>query len=227
MTQAEPAVLSLVHEQRQLARDRIERAAARVLADKGLGATVEEVAAEASVSIRTVFRHYGTRDHMIATALRAQLQHYPDTLPVPEPGATLESWLPELLRGVHRVNALLGRAYWEMAALGDTLTGELGDVAAARLAGRTRFVNTVARGAWRLNGNRSRPPSWLVDLFAIHVSSFTTRELVSDFGRSIDDVALMSSRVLISAVRWASSDPAARRGARVAESQAKKAQPPQ
>jgi AcrR family transcriptional regulator len=198
--------VSLLHEQRQLARDRIERAALRVLADKGLSATADEVAAEAGVSIRTLFRHYGTRDHMIATALRSQLLHYGDTLPVPRDGATLGTWLPELLVEVHRVNAVMGRAYWEMAALGHTLSGEVGEVAAARLAGRTRFVNAVARGAWRLGGGRSRPPGWLVDLFAIHLSSFTTRELVSDFGRSAEEVAAMSARVLISAVRSATSE---------------------
>ncbi len=196
--------VSLLHEQRQVARDRIERAAVRVLADKGIGATVEEVASEAGVSVRTVFRHYGTRDHMIATALRSQLLHYGETLPRPEDDATLESWLPELLHEVHRVNAALGRAYWEMMAVGYTLTGELGDVAVERLAGRNRFVNIVARGAWKLAGNRSRPPRWLVDLFAIHLSAFTTRELVSDFGRSVDDVAAMSARVLVAAVRSAS-----------------------
>ena len=205
-TLPDAAGVSLLHQQRQVARDRIERAAWRVLAAKGLSATAEEVASEAGVSIRTVFRHYGTRDHMIATALRAQLFHYSDTLPVPQPGATLETWLPELLCEVHRVNAVMGRAYWELAALGYTLTGELGDVAAERLAGRTRFINVVASGAWRLAGNRSRPPAWLVDLFAIHLSAFTTRELVSDFGRSVEEVASMSSRLLISAVRSASSD---------------------
>jgi AcrR family transcriptional regulator len=198
--------VSLLHEQRQVARDRIERAAWRVLADKGLSATAEEVACEAGVSIRTVFRHYGTRDHMIATALRAQLFHYGDTLPVPEPGAALEVWLPELLCEVNRVNAVMGRAYWEMAALGSTLIGELGDVAAERLARRARFINTVVGGAWRLAGNRSRPPAWLVDLFAIHLSAFTTRELVLDFGRSVEEVASMSARVLVSAVRSASAD---------------------
>src|SRR5580700_4338321 len=131
---------SLLSEQRQVARDRMERAARRVLAEKGLDATAEEVASEAGVSIRTVFRHYGTRDHMIATALRSQLHHYSDTLPAPGREATLESWLPALLLEVHRVNAVLGRAYWEMAALGDTLSGEIGEVASVRLAARTRFI---------------------------------------------------------------------------------------
>jgi AcrR family transcriptional regulator len=205
MGSTEPTV-SLLHEQRQLARDRIERAAVQVLADKGLSATVEEVAVAAGVSIRTVFRHFGTRDHMIATALRSQLYHYPDTLPVPASGTTLESWLPKLLERVHRVNAELGRAYWELASLGYTLSGELGEVAAERLAGRKRLVTSLARGAWRLADNPSEPPSWLVDLFAIHVSAFTTRELVSDFGRSIEEVALMSSRILVSAVSWATAE---------------------
>ena len=115
-TDTAPGV-SLLHEQRQLARDRIERAALRVLADKGLSATAEEVAIEAGVSIRTVFRHYGTRDHMIATALRTQLLHYVDTLPVPSGDATLETWLPALLVEVHRVNAVMGRAYWELSLI--------------------------------------------------------------------------------------------------------------
>lgn len=85
-----PAV-SLLHEQRQLARDRMEGAARRVLATKDLDATVEEVAAGAKVIIRTFFRHYGTRDHMIATALRNRLHHYSDTLPAPRPDATRRS----------------------------------------------------------------------------------------------------------------------------------------
>ena len=67
-----------------------------------------------------------------------------------------------------------------------------------------RFVDTVSKGAWRLAGNRSRPPAWLVDLFAIHLSPFTTHELVTDFGRSVDEVAWRSGHVLVSAVRFAS-----------------------
>ncbi len=189
-----------------MARDRIERAALRVLASRGLAATVEEVAVAAGVSVRTVFRHYGTRDHMVATALRSQLVHYRDTLPTPGPGESLEKWLLALLEEIHRVNAELGRAYWEVASLGDMLCGELREVAKQRLSGRVRLVKSIAREAWRLAGNESDPPVWLVDLFAIHVSAFTTRELVSDFGRSVDEVARMSSRVLVGAIRSATKE---------------------
>src|SRR5829696_5930221 len=122
----------LLQEQRRVVRDRIEHAAWTVLRERGLTATADEVAAEAGLSIRTVFRHYGTRDHMIATVLRAQLEHYGDTLPRPGKGASVQEWLPALLVEVHRLNATLGRAYWELAAQGDMLEGELADVAARR-----------------------------------------------------------------------------------------------
>jgi len=189
-----------------MARSRIERAAWSVLADRGLIATVEEVAREANVSIRTVFRHYGTRDHMIASALRAQLHRYGDSLPVPEPDAVLEVWLPALLVQMHRLNAEMGRAYWELASLGDTLSGELAEVAAERHVGRKRLVSAVTKGAWDLAGGRGRYPRWLLDAFAVHLSAFATRSLVTDFGRSVDEVSAMSAQVLLMAVR-AAADP--------------------
>jgi len=192
-----------VEEQRQLARDRIQRAAIAVLRDKGLAATVDEVAAVAGVSIRTVFRHYGTRDHMIASALRAQLRHYGDTLPRPRVDGPLEDWLPALLQRVHRLNAELGRAYWELAALGPTLEGELAEAAAQRRSGRTKLVSWATSTAWRLAGQRGRAPKWLFDTFAIHLSAFATRSLVADFGQPPSEVAEASSRALLAAVEAA------------------------
>jgi AcrR family transcriptional regulator len=193
----------LADEQRRLARDRIERAALTVLGREGMASTVEDVAAEAGVSVRTVFRHYGTRDHMIATALRSQLQHYGDTLPRPDKGGQLDDWLPKLLVEVHRRNAEMGRAYWELAAHSGSLEGELAEVAELRQAARMRLVTAVATTAWRLSGRRGRPPGWLVDVFAIHLSSFATRSLVADFHRDPDDVAEASARALLAVLEAA------------------------
>src|SRR3954451_15336872 len=196
---------SLAEEQRLVARTRIERAAASVLRAKGLAATVEEVAAAAGVSIRTVFRHYGTRDHMIVTALRGELRHYRDTLPRPAADAELSTWLRDLLIEVHHLNAEAGRAYWELAASGDSLEGEFAELAAVRRSARTKLVNAVTSSAWRLARQTGRPPPWLVDAFAIHLSSFATRALVADFGRTPDDVAEASTRTLLAAIREAVS----------------------
>jgi AcrR family transcriptional regulator len=194
------ARVPLVEEQRQLARDRIQQAAIAVLRDKGLAATVEEVAAVAGVSMRTVFRHYGTRDHMVASALRAQLRHYGDTLPRPRVDGPLEDWLPSLVQTVHRLNDELGRAYWELAALGPTLEGELAEAAAQRRTGRTMLVSWAVSTAWRLAGQRGRAPKWLFDTFAIHLSAFATRSLVADFDQMPSDVAEASSRALLAAI---------------------------
>src|SRR5207253_2457826 len=136
--------------------------------------------------VRTVFRHYGTRDHMIVTALRAQLRQYRETLPRPEPDAELATWLHELFVEVHRLNADLGHAYWELAALSDSLEGEYAELAAVRRRARTKLVDAVTTTAWELGGGggsgsgsgRERPPRWLFDAFAIHLSSFATRALV-------------------------------------------------
>lgn len=193
----------LADEQRRLARDRIERAALTVLGREGMASTVEDVAAEAGVSVRTVFRHYGTRDHMIAIALRSQLQHYGDALPRPDKGVQLDDWLPKLLVEVHRRNAEMGRAYWELAAHSGSLEGELAEVAELRQNARTRLVTAVATTAWRLSGRRGRPPGWVVDVFAIHLSSFATRSLVADFGRDPDDVADASARALLAVLQAA------------------------
>ena len=180
-----------------------------MLRDKGLAATVDEVATVAGVSVRTVFRHFGTRDHMVATALRAQLRRYRDTLPRPAPDAELETWLNELLIEVHRLNADLGRAYWELAALSDSLEGEFAELAEVRRAARTKFVHRVTATAWSLAGGRGQPPRWLVDAFAIHLSSFATRALVADFGRDPEDVAEASTQALLAALARARARPPA------------------
>ena len=204
-TVARSNVITLAEEQRNVARARIERAAAEVLRDRGLAATVEEVAAAAGVSVRTVFRHYGTRDHMVVTALRAQLRRYRDTLPRPAADAELSPWLHDLLVEIHRLNADLGHAYWELAALGDSLEGEFAELAAVRRSARTKLVNAVTATAWDLAGGRGRPPRWLTDVFAIHLSSFATRALVADFGRTPDDVAEASTRALTAALEAATA----------------------
>src|ERR1700736_5942096 len=116
MTSA-PAPAPLLEEQRQLARERIQRAAGAVLTGKGLAATVDDVARAAGVSVRTVFRHCGTRERMIVEAVRAQLRQYGDALPRPAPGTEVAPWLHDLLLEMHRLNAQLGRGYWELAAL--------------------------------------------------------------------------------------------------------------
>src|SRR4051794_6666184 len=117
MSPATSEVLSLADEQRDVARTRIARAAREVLARRGLSATVDDVAAAADVSRRTVFRHFSTRERLFAAAIRDGLRSYSQQLPDVVDGARVDEWLLDLLVAAHRLNAHNGRVYWELSAL--------------------------------------------------------------------------------------------------------------
>jgi len=188
---------SLADEQRDLARERILRAARQVLAERGLATTVDDVAEAAGVSRRTVFRHFATREGLFGAAIRDGLRKYGDHLPAPPgPDDDIHDWLLEVLLAAHRLNARNGRIYWELSALEPDLTGELAAAAAERRERRRRFAAAVTKVVWDAGGRRGKPPVWLIDAFAVHLSGFTTQSLAGDFGRTPDEVARVSARVL-------------------------------
>ncbi len=207
MSPATSEVLSLADEQRDVARTRIARAAREVLARRGLSATVDDVAAAADVSRRTVFRHFATRERLFAAAIRDGLRSYGQQLPDVVDGARVDEWLLDLLVAAHRLNAHNGRLYWELSALEPELDGELAAAAAERREGRRRFAVRVTDGMWRARGGRDRPPTWLVDAVAVHLSGFTTQSLAGDFDRTSDEVAQVSQRVLLASLDAALASP--------------------
>jgi len=203
--------MSLADEKRDVARARILRAARIVLATRGLATTVDDVAAAADISRRTVFRHFETRERLLAEAIREGLRSYSQQLPSEGLSATadqpeISAWLLNLLLAAHRLNANNGRIYWELAALGSEVDGELATVAAERRESRRRFATRVTAHAWTVSGGTGRPPTWLTDAFAVHLSGFTTQALGGDFGRTPDDVARASVRVLQASLAAALAD---------------------
>jgi len=195
---------SLADEQRDVARARILRAARTVMAARGLETTVDDVATAARVSRRTVFRHFETRERLLAEALRDGLRSYGQQLAMASEVGGADGadavWLVDLLTAAHRLNAKNGRIYWELAALGSDVEGELAAVAVERRENRRRFAARVTGAAWSARGGTASPPTWLVDTFAVHLSAFTTQALGGDFGRTPDEVALVSARVLEAAL---------------------------
>jgi AcrR family transcriptional regulator len=187
----------LAEEQRDLARTRILHAAGRVLAERGLGATVDDVARAAGVNRRTVFRHFTTRDALFAAAFRSGVHRYADQLPPPPQDGDLRSWLLDILLVTHRLNARNGRVYWELAVLEPAdLSPELVGAAAERRESRKRFATRVTARLWTARDGPGEPPGWLVDAVAVHLSGFTTQSLTGDFGRAPEDVARVCARVL-------------------------------
>lgn len=196
---------SLAEEHREVARARILRAARQVLAQRGLATRVEDVAAAAGVGRRTVFRHFESRDGLLAAALSDGMRSYVSHIPQPGPDASLEQWLEEFLVAVHHMNARHGRIYWEVAFAPD-LGGELSLVAEARRQGRRQLVGQATAWSWQAAGGRGRPPAWLADAFAVYLSAFATQALVGDFGRLPEEVGLAAARTLSAATRQAAAD---------------------
>ena len=69
-----------------------------------------------------------------------------------------------------------------------------------------RWATGVTRAMWRARGGHGKPPSWLTDAVAVHLSGFTTQSLAVDFDRTPDDVARVSARVLDAALTAALAD---------------------
>jgi AcrR family transcriptional regulator len=212
-------VAPLAEERRDLARSRILRAARLALAERGLAATVDDVAEAAGISRRTVFRHFATRDGLFAEAIKEGVRSYALRIPPPPEDGDLRAWLLDLLLVVHRLNARNGRIYWELAALepGD-LPAELVQAAAERRASRQDAAVRLTARLWQARGGTGEAPAWLVDAVAVHLSGFTTQSLTGDFGRTPDEVARVSAHVIEAALSAALSaalaDPFAERRSR-------------
>ncbi|HEX3790990.1 MAG TPA: helix-turn-helix domain-containing protein [Pseudonocardiaceae bacterium] len=186
----------LADEQRDVARARILRAARAVLAERGLAATVDDVAEAAGVNRRTVFRHFATRDGLFATAINGRARDYVEQIPAPPEHDDLRDWLVDLLTVTHRLNARNGRVFWELALHPDDLPAELAVAAAERQEGRRHFAIGVTTRVWHARGGSGEPPAWLIDAVAVHLSGFTTQALTGDFGRTPEQVAGVSAQVI-------------------------------
>jgi AcrR family transcriptional regulator len=213
MVQASPGggsrtVLSLASEQREVAQQRILRAAGAALAARGLAATVEDVAEAAGVSRRTIFRHFATRDALFVTVIRAGVRRYAEQLPPPPQDGDLRPWLAELLAVTHRLNARNGRVFWDLVGVrAEDLSPDLAAAAAECRDSRNRFAATVTEFLWHARGGPGAPPPWLTDAVAVQLSGFTTQSLAGDLGRTPDQVAAVSAQVIDAALAAALASP--------------------
>ncbi len=184
-----PSRPTLGEETRAVVRARIVEGAATALATGGFDATVDDIAAAAGVGRRTVFRHFATHDDVLAAAVVEILENYDRLMPGPPvPGADLETWLRETAVTFHDLNArVMGRAFWDMNV------ERPGISPAERDRRRVGYAIQIARYAWHAAGGSGRPPSWVVDAFALQLSGFATNCLT---GHSAEKAGRVSARVL-------------------------------
>jgi AcrR family transcriptional regulator len=167
------AMTTLLEQKRQTTVDHLVRAAVAGLAKHGFRVTVDDIAREANVSRRTIFRHFATRDDLLALALTQQSDSFRSTLP--QLGAQgWPTWLAELCQAVHQANDTLHRALHELVTrhdLSPRLLVFADDIDTYRQ-GRN---SVVADTLWQAIGRTGGAPAELRAVVASHLSPhFTT-----------------------------------------------------
>ncbi|HKY75220.1 MAG TPA: TetR/AcrR family transcriptional regulator [Acidimicrobiia bacterium] len=165
-------------------RSRVIQSTQRLLAEEGLGISMDQIAASAGVGRRSLFRHFGSRDALIARALEEAVSASGERLAaLLSADAPLGDWLAGVLCEVQRSQLEAGRGYWELTASSDDqLSPQLAAVNRDRRASRRRWAEDVSRRAWSLAGGEDPPPDVVIEAFALTLSRHAVRSLVEEFG---------------------------------------------
>jgi AcrR family transcriptional regulator len=176
-----------------------------MLAVHGLSATVDEIAASAGVSPRTIFRHFNTHDQLIADAVQ---QMYRDLWqPVeglPDPDADLEGFISTLATMSHTRNSrMLGRAFWDLMSPRADTPPAIAEGLAARGESRRKWMGRITEQAWRSAGGVGAPPDPVVEAFWLHFSAFAAASYAADFHHTPEEAAESTTAILLALLRGA------------------------
>src|ERR1700722_5905233 len=168
----------LEQKKRQTTADHLVRAAVAGLAKHGFRVTVDDIAHEAGVSRRTIFRHFGARDDLLAVALTQQSDIFRSTLPqLGDQG--WRAWLAELCQAGHQANDTLHRTPHELVtrhALSPRLLTFADDIDTYRR-GRN---SEVADMLWQAIGQGGRAPAELRSVVSSPLSPHFTTAVSQD-----------------------------------------------
>lgn len=187
----EVALDAVLDDPRALFRLKLLRSTRRLLAERGLDVSMDDIAEAAGVNRRTLFRHVQSRDALVAETLTSAMDWY-DTqiervVPVDRP---LQGWITDLATQLMEIHRAAGRGLWQLAATpDDDLAPELVVVNRRRRADRKASVAVSADSIWQRGGGTGPCPVVIVDAVAVCFSSFMTRSMVEDFGRPVGPLA--------------------------------------
>ena len=184
---------ALLDDPKALPRLKLLRATVRLIADRGLDVTMDDIAEAAGINRRTLFRQVKSRDALLADALSSSMDWFETQIeravPAEQP---LEEWITALALRMMEIHRASGLGYWQLAATpDDDLPPELAAVNARRRLDRRANSPVTARAIWKRAGGVGRCPQVVIDAVAMTLSTFATRSMVEDFGR--DTKALASS----------------------------------
>jgi AcrR family transcriptional regulator len=194
----------LREDSRHHARARIVEGAMVAVAKWGLDATVDQIAEEAGVSRRTVFRQFSSHAELLLATLEEIRQLFEAGIPTaPSADEDLEDWLIESTVKVHELfRSTLGRGFWDLHVDRPRISDDVTDFIARTPQIRRRIAESALSDAWRALDAEGEPPSWLLDTFSIHLSGFAA---FAHANRTPRETGELSARIL-----WITLNQAAR-----------------
>lgn len=192
------AMATLLEHKRQTTIDHLVRAAVAGLAKHGLAVTIDDIAREANVNRRTVFRYFATRDDLLAVALTRQSDAFRASLPqLAEQG--WQPWLAELCQAVHEANDNLHRTLHELVTrhdLSPQLLAFADDIDAYRRGRNSEVADTL----WRAIGHDGAAPAELRAVVSAHLSPHFTTAVSQDAQQNHQVAAILARDAILAAL---------------------------
>jgi AcrR family transcriptional regulator len=177
-TQNSPS--KLAEAKRQAAVERILVLAMDLVMRHGLDVTMDEIADEVGVSRSTLFRHFETRERLLAGAIDSALLRYGEQLP--QFSGDWRAWLRAVCDTVHEMQASYGRGYWDLTTRTD-LAPEIAAVEQRRRGQRRDTMARIARRLWTEAGGAGDTPTGVVSAVSAHLSARFTAAVITDVGQ--------------------------------------------
>lgn len=202
-TDLERAVDAILDDPKTLLQMKLRRATRRLLAERGLNVTMDEIAEAAGVNRRTLFRNVESRDVLVAGALSSAMDWHDSELErVVAADLPLREWITDLATQLIKIQRAAGLGYWQLtSAPDDSLPPELAAVNARRRRDRKASSHATARAIWQRASGNGECPQVVIDAVAITLSTFATRSMVSDLGRDIESLARNVGTILATVVQ--------------------------
>jgi AcrR family transcriptional regulator len=194
---AEQTLNPVAEAKRQAGIDHVLQSARRFVMANGLDATMDELAEATGVSRRTLFRQFSSREKLVAAAFEAGMVNYRDQLP--GLSGDLNDWLRETCEAAHRMNAVIGPGFFELASRSNLPT-DLAEVERRRRREFRDAMHDIARTAWTAAGHRGRAPKSLAGTITAHLSPHFTAALVIDADESWQTAAELAYTAILAAL---------------------------
>lgn len=164
---------------RHAAVERILLLAMDLVMRQGLDVTMDEIADEVGVGRSTLFRHFESRERLLAGAIESALMRYGDQLP-PFSGEW-RMWLRTMCDTTHEMQAAYGRGYWDLTTRTD-LAPEIAAVELRRKGQRRETMARIAGRLWTAAGGAGDTPAGVVAAVGAHLSARFTTAVITDVG---------------------------------------------